>query len=129
MPRLASSRRFRLSPQEARVMRVLWRRGRSSAEEVAAGLGTRRQLNDSTIRTLLRRLESKGCVEHEKDGKRFRYRAIVPQTRVAAAAAQRIIETICGGAVESLLLGLIESETISAEEIERIRSRVDEGKR
>ena len=110
-------------------MRVLWSRGRSSAEEVAAGLGSRRKLNDSTVRTLLRRLETKGCVEHGKDGRRFLYRAVVPQTRVAAAAAQRIIETICGGAVESLLLGLIENETISAGEIERLRSRIDGEKR
>ena len=110
-------------------MRVLWSRGRSSAEEVAAGLGAHRKLNDSTVRTLLRRLETKGCVEHDKDGKRFLYRATVPQTRVAAAAARRIVETICGGAVESLLLGMIEDETISAEEIERLRSRIDGGNR
>jgi predicted transcriptional regulator len=43
----------------------------------------------------------------------------------AAAAAKKIIDSICGGSAEELLVGMVESEMISAEEIESIRKRLE----
>ena len=116
-----------LSGLEARVMKILWNTPDATAEDVRRSLRPSVDLSDSSVRTILRRLEAKRYVAHSRRGKSFVYRAIVLRPRAAAAAARRIIDTICGGSAASLLLGLLQSEMISAEEMEKIRDRLERG--
>jgi BlaI family penicillinase repressor len=106
-------------------MEVLWTHGPSSADQIRRRLARKHDLTDSTIRTILRRLESKGYAGHEKEGNRFIYTTLVKRMSAAAAAAKKIIDSICGGSAEELLVGMVESEMISAEEIESIRKRLE----
>jgi BlaI family penicillinase repressor len=118
-----------VSPLEATVLGVLWRRGQATSEDIGEALPPRKKLTDSTIRTVLRRLEAKGCVAHVKEGRRFVYRAIVERHRVAAAAAQAIIDTICGGSVGVLTLGLLEANAATPGEVQRLLDRLSETER
>src|SRR5262245_39829372 len=63
-----------VSPLENAVMHVLWERGTATADDVRQALEKSRELKESTIRTLLRRLEDKGYVTHDVDGRTFIYR-------------------------------------------------------
>jgi len=114
-----------LSDLETVIMEILWTHGDSSAEEVRRRLSRRHDLTDSSIRTILRRLETKGYVAHEREGKRFIYRPLIERRGAAAAAAKKIIDTICGGSAEGLLIGMVENEMISADELEAIRRRLE----
>src|SRR5262245_10108503 len=58
--------------REAEVMDASWRLGELTAEQVRGALPE--PLHDSTVRTLLRVLESKGYLRHEVRGKAFVYR-------------------------------------------------------
>jgi predicted transcriptional regulator len=111
-----------LSELEAKVMEILWTAGEATADQVRQGLPA--DLTDSSVRTLLRRLEQKSYVTHERDGKRFLFRAAVARPTAAAAVARRIVSSICGGAVESLLIGMIESRMVSRKELEAARLRL-----
>src|SRR5437870_13107442 len=62
-----------LGALEQQVMEFLWERGPSTGEEVRAAVGKERPLTDSTIRTVLRRLEAKQYVQHDMDGRQFLY--------------------------------------------------------
>ena len=112
-----------LSPLETKVMKILWRRGEVTAEQVRQALPA--DLTDSSVRTLLRRLEQKSYVTHERDGKRFIYRAAVAKQRAAAEVARRIVTSICGGAVESLLIGMVESRMLTKKELDKVRKRLE----
>ncbi len=114
-----------LSELETRVMEILWTCKECSADEVRKDLARKHELTDSSIRTILRRLESKGYAAHDRDGKRFIYRPRQERQHVAAAAARKIIDTICGGKAHELLLGLLEDDVISTDEIEAIRQRLE----
>src|SRR5712672_3126722 len=79
-----------LGDLEREVMQLIWANGRLTAETVREKLA--RRLKESTVRTVLRRLEEKGYVVHAVEGRTFVYRATHPRGRVAAKAVQRIVD-------------------------------------
>ena len=67
-----------MSPLEDTVMRVIWAKETCTADEVRQALLRRQPMKDSTVRTILRRLEAKGYVSHEIDGRTYVYRPRLP---------------------------------------------------
>ncbi len=113
-----------LSPLEQQVMDCLWRGGALTAETCREQLRPLRTLKDSSIRTILRRLEEKGYCRHRLEGRTFIYEARQPRPAVAAAAARQVLERFCGGSVEQLLVGLVEHEGLDPAELERLARRI-----
>ena len=122
-----------LSELEREVMQVVWARGESTADAVRQRLETAgRALKDSTVRTVLRRLEEKGFVDHEVDGRTYVYRPLVRPRRAAAQAVRQVVDRFCGGSVEELLLGLVDDRVVSREQLQRLAemiSRAEEEER
>ncbi len=114
-----------LSELEREVMQVVWARGSSTADEVRQRLETGgRALKDSTVRTILRRLEEKAFVDHEVDGRTYVYRPLVRPRRAAVQAVRQIVDRFCGGSVEELLLGLVDDEVVSREQLGRLAEMI-----
>lgn len=111
-----------LGELERSILAVVWRLTTVTAEQVRTELD--RPLKDSTIRTVLRRLEEKGYLEHDLDQRTFVYRASETPRRVAGRAAQRIVDWFCGGSVEELLVGLVDSEMVDRAELARLAERI-----
>jgi BlaI family transcriptional regulator, penicillinase repressor len=108
------------SPLENRVLRIVCRRRDVTAEEVGKALARSRRFKDSTTRTLLRRLEKKGLIQHSIEGRTFRFSPKVEPQSVAANALRRIIKCFCDGSAESLVRTLVASGLISADELQRL---------
>ncbi len=111
-----------LGELERSILSVVWRRGALTAEQVREDLG--RPLKDSTIRTVLRRLEEKGYVAHSVENRTFLYRPAETRQRVAGRAAKRIVDWFCEGSVEALLVGLVDSEMLDRAELRRLAERI-----
>ncbi|MGA7522022.1 MAG: BlaI/MecI/CopY family transcriptional regulator [Acidobacteriaceae bacterium] len=107
---------------ERELLGIVWRRGAATADEVRAELN--RPLKDSTIRTVLRRLEEKGYIAHSVDNRTFVYRPAESPQKVAGRAVQRIVDWFCAGSVEELLVGMVDSKVISRSELERLARRI-----
>ena len=88
------------------------------------GLASQRGLKDSTIRTILRKLEEKGYVTHEVDGRTFVYRAVDTKRNVAVQAAQQLIDRFCGGSVEELLVGLVDNQVLEPKQLQRLAEKI-----
>ena len=71
-------------------MEFLWRNGPSTGDVVRAAVSKDRALTDSTIRTVLRRLEGKQYVKHEMDGRQFIYSSSREPRKVAAEAVRNV---------------------------------------
>jgi predicted transcriptional regulator len=84
----------------------------------------RHPLKDSSIRTLLRRLEGRGYVNHTVEGNVFVYAAAIRPRRLAARAVQQIIERFCAGSVEQFLLGMVDEQVLPRKEIQRLARKV-----
>ena len=114
----------RLSPLEHEVMKVIWSGEHSTADDVRIALGKRRQLTDSTVRTLLRRMEEKGFVTHEVDGRTYVYRPAIEAAEAATGAIRQIIDRFCGGSVEALLIGLVSERLVDSGQLQELADRV-----
>jgi len=105
-------------------MQTIWDQGTATADQVRRHLEAQRELKDSTIRTILRRLEDKGFVDHLVEGRTYLYRALIRPRRAAAQAVRQVVERLCGGSVEELLLGLVDDQQLSGEQLERLSKLV-----
>jgi BlaI family penicillinase repressor len=115
-----------LGDVEQLVMDYIWAHGPSTSEACREALASSRPMKDSTIRTVLRRLEEKGYLAHETQGRTFIYRASDARQNVAVRAVKGIIDRFCGGSAEELVLGMVDGAVLSRKQLERLARRIDE---
>jgi len=111
-----------LGELERSILSVIWRKTEINAEQVREELG--RPLKDSTIRTVLRRLEEKGYLSHSVEDRTFVYRPAQSRQRVASRAVKRIVDWFCEGSVEALLVGMVDSKVLDRAELQRLADRI-----
>ena len=119
-----TSRRKPLSGLEHLVMDAVWDRGSATGEQVREALASRHPMKESTARTVLTRLEEKGYLAHSVDGRTNVYRGVDAPRAVAAGAVRQIIERLCGGSVEQLLVGMVDEEVLSERELQKLAQKI-----
>lgn len=96
-----------LSRRERQIMDVIHRRGRATAAEVHA------QLPDAphaaAVRTMLRILEDKGHLRHEKDGPRHVYFPTTPRAVAQQSAVSHLLGTFFGGSRPAAIAALLDA--------------------
>jgi BlaI family transcriptional regulator, penicillinase repressor len=113
-----------LTDLENDVMKVVWSSGPCSVEAVHDVVARTRDVKETTVRTLLRRLEHKGYLRHEVDGRAYVYHAVEPSHSLAARAVRQIIDRFCHGSVEELVSGMVDAQVLSATELKRLEQYV-----
>jgi len=113
-----------LSDLENKVMSVVWEHGRVTADLVRIKFEGVQPMKDSTVRTILRRLEEKGYVRHSTEGRTYHYSPTVRSQNVAADAVRGIIARFCNGSVEDLLVGMVDREVVSAAKLQELAKRI-----
>ena len=108
-----------LTGREAQIMETIWRLGEATADSIREALPE--PLHDSTVRTLLRVLETKGYVRHQIRGRAYVYRAMVERMKAQRHALRNVLSRFFGGSVEDLVLRLIEDEQITPEQLDALR--------
>jgi BlaI family transcriptional regulator, penicillinase repressor len=111
-----------LGELERKLLLIVWRLGEVTAEKVREEIA--RPLKDSTIRTVLRRLEEKGYLTHSVENRTFYYRPAESRQKVAGRAVKRIVDWFCEGSVEALLVGMVDSKILGRDELQRLAERI-----
>jgi BlaI family penicillinase repressor len=119
------SKESRLGELEHLVMDFVWNNPDCTAEQCRQAAASHRNLRESTIRTVLTRLEEKGLVTHDLKGRTYHYRAAQPKGSFAARAVRRIIDQFCGGSVEQLLVGMVDNSVVDCRTLEKVARRAD----
>jgi BlaI family transcriptional regulator, penicillinase repressor len=115
-----------LGDLEREVMQLVWAHGPVTAEAVREKLS--RPLKESTVRTVLRRLEEKGYTTHTVDGRTYVYQAAEDRGRVAAKAVQRIVDWFCNGSVEEVLVGMVDRSMLDQKQLRALADQVARAK-
>ena len=115
-----------LGDLEREVMQLVWAHGPVTAEVVRARLS--RRLKESTVRTVLRRLEEKGYARHTVDGRTYVYHAAEARARVAAKAVKRIVDWFCNGSIEEVLVGMVDARMLDRKTLQRLAKRIEQAK-
>src|SRR5262245_20044126 len=117
-----------LTDGELRLMEVLWTKGRATVAEVAEVLKDDPAPAYTTVLTLLRILEQKGYVRHEKDGRAFIYEPVIAREDACRDAVKHLVSRFFDNSPELLLLNLLEERQLDAKELRRLRKLIEETK-
>lgn len=111
-----------LTPLELEIMQVLWEAGPSTVADVQPKL--RARLAYTTVQTMLNVLLRKHRVKRVQEGRAFRYSAAVTRERAMGNALTDLVKRMFGGSSEALLMAMVDSRQISAEELARVAARL-----
>ena len=129
MSRERQARQRPLGQAEQAVMNHVWARGPVTAEACREALADTWPMKESTIRTVLRRLEAKGYVTHTVENRAYIYRAVHAPVAVATRAVRGLIDRFCGGSAEALVMGMVDDEVLGPKELERIQRRIAQARK
>ena len=118
-----------LGRRERQIMDVLFREGQATAAEVLAALPD--PPSYSSVRSMLRLLESKGFVAHQWDGPRHVYRPTANPAQLRRSAARHMLRTFFDDSMVtavSALLGAAESP-LTDDELDRLSRLIEAARR
>ena len=122
-----------LSRRERQIIDLLYQLGRATAADLMKALPG--EPSDSTVRTQLRVLETKGHVRHDEEGTKYVYYPVVPRRVVRKSALKHVMNTFFDGSAEKVVAALLgpDGGRLSDEELNRIaylvaKARAEESK-
>ncbi len=126
---MATPARSQLSRRERQIMDVIYRLGRATAADVHDALPDRPSY--STIRALLRVLETKGHLRHAEDGPRYVYSPTVPRERARESALRQVVTTFFDGSTEAAVAALLDisAARLSDTELNRLAGLIAQAKK
>ena len=96
-----------LSRRERQILDLLYKIGRGSAGDIRSRLPN--PPAETAVRTLLRILESKGHVRHEREGTRHVYVPTVPREAAQRSALRHLLGTFFGGSATAAVAALLDA--------------------
>ncbi|MCU0627164.1 MAG: BlaI/MecI/CopY family transcriptional regulator [Gemmatimonadaceae bacterium] len=115
---------IQFTPRELDVMSILWRLGSATVADVKEQL--EEPLAYTSVLSALQTLEEKGFVQHEAEGRAYRYRPTVAAEVAGGSAIARIREAIFAGSASRLFAQLVRDEQLPRAELERMRRLLDQ---
>src|SRR4029077_9722072 len=98
----------------------------SSVGEVHAALPPHVDVAFNTVQSILRILEDKGYAKHRTSGRTFIYRAVIDRQQASTSALDQVVRRFFDNSPESLALNIVDSDALTAEELERLQRRIAE---
>jgi predicted transcriptional regulator len=124
---MARKRSPALTDAEARVMAVLWQRRTATVGDVVAALTRKTHAPSySTVQTMLRILEAKGYVAHDKVERAFVYRPVIDQRQARQRALRHLVNRLFDGSPSLLVLNVLEDEKIDPAERQQLRKMIED---
>ena len=111
---------------EARVLSVLWQKHSATVGDVVAALKKHRSVSYSTVQTILRILEGKGYVAHEKVARAFVYRPVVDERQARRRALRHLMRRLFNGSPSLLVSNVLDDEEIDPAELKRLKELIEQ---
>lgn len=122
LPRVTTS----LTDLQLAIMRILWDRAESTVLEVQERLRPERDLAQTTIATLLSRLEKRGVVGHRLDGRQFVYHPLVSEQEVRRSMVSELTTLLFDGSPAALMSHLLGSRDMDPGDLDRVKRMIAE---
>lgn len=99
---------------ELSVLQVLWDRESATIREITDLLYPRGNVSEyATVKKLLARLETKGCVARDDNQKVHVFRAAVQRDDLIGRRLQEVVDSLCDGTWTPLLTQLVNAEGLT----------------
>ena len=117
--------RHQLTELQLAILRVLWDRGEATVQDIWEALHAERGLAQTTVATMLSRLERRGVVTRRAQSRQYRYRAAVTEREVQHSMVGELTERLFDGDVTALVQHLLSGEDVSPGDIAKIRDMIE----
>lgn len=114
-----------LTELQMAILRLLWQKGEASVAEVWEALHKERGLAQTTVATLLSRLERRGVIARRAEQRQYLYRALVTEDEVRESMVEELTERLFAGDVTALVNHLLTSQEIAPGDLARLREMID----
>lgn len=114
-----------MSPAETEILRLVWQLEPVSVQSICDAIAKERPANYATVQTLLRRLEKKGYVHHQIEGKAHLFSAAIKRDDVVKRTVGDFVERLFGGDPLPLMLHLADQADLNPTEIERLKNLIN----
>ncbi len=115
-----------LTDLQLAIARVLWEKGECTVLEVQNALAPERRLAQTTVATLLTRLERRGIVAHRSEGRQFVYRAIVTEPEVKGSMVGQLTDMLFSGRPTELISHLLNTRDVEAGDLSEVKRLIAE---
>ncbi len=119
------SQKHTLGDLQLAIMRILWDRGRATVNDVHQALLNERGLAPTTIATMLKKMETKGVVAHDVEGRQFVYHPIVCQEDVTRTMVGDLVTRLYGGDALAMVNHLLSERDFDEDELANLRAMID----
>jgi len=116
-----------ISEAEFEVMKIVWKFAPVNTNEITEQLLKTTAWSPKTIQTLIKRLVTKGALTYEKQGRVFVYTPLVKEREYVNQESRSFLKRFYGGEISAMLSAYIESDQLSKDELEKLRSLLAEG--
>jgi predicted transcriptional regulator len=123
---------YPLTELQLAIMAVLWERGEATVLDVHDALRLERRIAQSTVSTLLSRMEEKGVVTHRAADRQYVYRAAVSRDAVRQSVVDQftgLADRLFSGDVAALVSQLLSARDARPEDLARAREIIERKER
>ncbi len=121
-----------VTDRELEILKILWAHGKASVREVQEELNQSAgpAVAYSTVQTLLNIMEDKkGLVRHVVEGRTFIYIPKKSSDRTIRELTKRFVDRVFDGALDRVMVALLDTKPPTADEFDRLRAMIDEAQR
>lgn len=120
------SETHQLTALQLSMLRVLWERGEATVTDIWDALHEERGLAQTTLATMLSRLEKRGVVTHRMQARQFVYRPLVTESEVRHSMVSELTSRLFEGNVPALVSHLLTAQDVSPGDRKRIREMLQD---
>jgi BlaI family transcriptional regulator, penicillinase repressor len=123
---------YSLTELQLAIMEALWQHDGASVMEVHDHLRRERRVAQSTVATLLSRLEEKGVVTHRTEDRQYIYTATVTRDQVRRSIVSEfsgLTANLFSGDVAGLVSQLLHTTDADADDLARAREMIERRER
>lgn len=117
-----------ISNSELIIMKVLWENSPATANDIMNYLSKTTDWKPTTIKTLLSRLAKKKVISFEEENRTYYYYPLVKENEYVKTENKSFLKRVYGGALKVMIANFLETEELSDEDIDELKSILNEKK-
>jgi predicted transcriptional regulator len=126
---MAGRKSIAITDRQFQVLEVLWDHEALTVRELMDHLPKGASQPYTTVLGLLQNMEKAGLVDHEEQGTTYRYCPTLSRQEATRTLLSDFVSRFFRGSAKALVLGLVDSETLSADELSEIDARLNQSRR
>lgn len=117
--------RHELTDLQTAVLRLLWDQGELTVTQIWEALYAERKLAQTTVATIVARLQRRGILARRTRDRQFVYHALITEADVQHSMVSELTERLFAGDVTALVSHLLSAGDMTPGDLARVRKMIE----